>query len=511
MHAVAGTEPQGAGTHVSSENIREHSMEGAPPSGFSRRQLLGGVAGCSVTAILDMHAGAVAAGTGITSQLAAYMAAARNRPLPDDAVLACKHRILDTFGAMVSGSRMAPGMMAQTYTQGLGGTAQASLIGSTLRTSAVNAALANAMCAHADETDDFEPVTKAHPGSSAVPAALAMAEKEGRSGAEFIRAVALGYDLACRLLLSLGPGLVRGTHRSAEGMSSTFGALGAAASLARLDPERMAFAISYAAQQESGLWSWIKDEDHIEKAFDFAGMGARNGVTAVTMVEAGLTGVSDVLDGQHNMFIALSSAPEPGAMVEGLGSRFYVTETAIKTYSAGYPIQSPLDAFLTLRKQYGLTPDNVRHVVVKLPPDGAGIVNNSAMADVNCQHLVALALLKGAVAFADSHDQALMRDPAILRERAKVELVADPALMDPQAPRGSIVEVTMADGQTVRHVTKYPPGTKENPLTTEAVSAKARDLMAPVLGTDKADTLIARLVTLETLADMRELAPLFTV
>src|SRR5258706_210019 len=98
---------------------------------------------------------------------------------------------------------------------------------------AVNAASANAMCAHADESDDFEPVTKAHPGSSVVPAALAIAEKEGRSGEEFIRAVALGYDLACRLLMALGPDLVRGTHRSAEGTSSTFGALGAARCLPR--------------------------------------------------------------------------------------------------------------------------------------------------------------------------------------------------------------------------------------------------------------------------------------
>jgi 2-methylcitrate dehydratase PrpD len=109
-----------------------------------------------------------------------------------------------------------------------------------------------------------------------VPAALAMVEKEGRSGEEFIRAVALGYDLTCRLLMALGPDLVRGSHRSAEGTSSTFGALGAAASLARLDESGMRFAISYAAQQVSGLWSWVKDQDHVEKAFDFAGMGARN-------------------------------------------------------------------------------------------------------------------------------------------------------------------------------------------------------------------------------------------
>ena len=73
----------------------------------------------------------------------------------------------------------------------------------------------------------------------------------------------------------------------------------------------MRFALSYAAQQVSGLWSWTRDEDHVEKAFDFAGMGARNGVTAATMVQAGFTGVSDVLDGEHNMILALSREGKP--------------------------------------------------------------------------------------------------------------------------------------------------------------------------------------------------------
>jgi len=366
------------------------------------------------------------------------------------------------------------------------------------------------MCAHADETDDFEPVTKAHPGCATVAAGLAIAEKEGRSGEEFVRAVALGYDLCCRMLLALGPDLVRGSHRSAEGTSSNFGALGAAASLARLDEQQMRFAISYAAQQVSGLWSWVKDEDHIEKAFDFAGMGARNGVTAVSMVETGMTGVPDVLDGTHNMFIALSSNPKPEAMLEDLGTRFYVTESAIKTFSVGYPIQSALDAFLTLRKQYGLTPENVQHILVKLPTDGAAIVDNSAMANVNCQHLVAVALVKGAVSFADSHDQTLMQDKAILGQRGKIELIGDPALMDPAAPRGGIVEVTLTSGKKVDHFTKFPPGTKENPVDTEAVNTKVRDLMAPVLGAAKTEQLIERINSLETLDDMRKLSPLMT-
>jgi 2-methylcitrate dehydratase PrpD len=90
-------------------------------------------------------------------------------------------------------------------------------------------------------------------------------------------------------------------------------------------------------------------------------------------------------------------------------------------------------------------------------------------------------------------------------------LAGDETLMDPAAPRGAIVEVTMTDGKKVQHFTKFPPGTKENPLSTEAVSAKARDLMAPVLGTEKTDKLIAQINALERVDDVRGLRPFFTM
>jgi len=477
----------------------------------SRRHLLRAAGALTAASALPNGALAEQASTDITAQLARYMVGARDQALPPEVLTACKHRILDTLGAMISGARMTPGEKAVAYVRTLGGADQASVVASKLRTSAVNAALANAMCAHADETDDFEPVTKAHPGCSVIPAAFAMAEKNGRSGEEFVRAVALGYDLCCRLLMALGPDLVRGSHRSAEGTSSTFGALGSAASLARLDEKAMRFAISYAAQQVSGLWSWVKDEDHVEKAFDFAGMGARNGVMAATMAEAGLTGVADVLDGTHNLFLALSTKPQPEEMIKDLGKRFYVTETAIKSFSVGYPNQSALDALLSLRKEHKLTPDNVQRIVVKLPTDAIGIVAGSAMPDVSCPHLVAVALVRGAVSFVDSHDEALMKDKAILAQRDKVKVVGEPSLMDPAAPRGAIVEVTMTDGAKFDHFTKYPPGTKENPLSTEAVAAKTRDLIMPVLGHEKAEKLITEVGNLEKMKDVRSLRPLWTV
>jgi 2-methylcitrate dehydratase PrpD len=293
-----------------------------------------------------------------------------------------------------------------------------------IRTSAVNAALANGMFAHADETDDFEPVTKAHPGSHVVPAALAMAEREGASGPELLAGVTLGYDLCCRFLLALGPDLVRGGHRSAEGTSSTMGAVAAAASLAKLNVRGMRYALSYAAQQVSGIWSWVRDAGHVENAFDFSGMGARNGVTAAIMAQMGFTGVWDVLDGEHNALIALSTEPQPEEIVAGLGTRFFVTETSIKPYSVGYPIQAPLDAFLTLLRQHNLTVDNVESIVVRLPEDGARIVNDRSMPDVNCQHIIALALVDGAVSFEDSHSYERMRDSRVLA--AKGACATDP-------------------------------------------------------------------------------------
>jgi len=459
---------------------------------------------------LPQSAARAAVPSNITRQLARYMVEARDRDLPADIAREARHRILDTLGAIISGAQMKPGEAAIRYVQAQGGTPEASVLTTGIKTSAVNAALANGMFGHADETDDFEPVTKAHPGCAVLPAALAVAEREGRSGTEVVRAVALGYDLCCRFLMALGPDHVRGTHRSAEGTSATFGAVAAAASLARLDERGMRHALSYAAQQVSGIWSWTRDSEHIEKAFDFGGMGARNGVTAALMVQSGFTGVDEVLDGEHNMIDALSMEPRPDQMIAGLGSRFFVTETAIKTFSVGYPIQAPLDALLTLRRQHGLTADNVTRIVARLPEDGARIVNDSAMPDVNCQYILAVGLIDGALSFADSHSHERMKDPRVLAVKQRIELVADRTLMDPDAPRSGRVEVTLRDGRQLSHFTRFAPGTRENPLDAEGVNAKVRDLMVPVVGVRRSDEIIRAAHALETFNDMRAFVKLLT-
>ena len=481
----------------------------------TRRRLIGSSAGMLVAAAAPLRGQSAPTpreqavpAADLTGRVARYMAAARQQALPGDVVRDAKHRILDTIAAMISGARLKPGEMAIRFARAQGGTPEASIVTTNLRSSVVTAALVNAMFAHADETDDFEPETKAHPGSSAVPAALAVGERENGSGQELIRAVVLGYDIGCRWLQALGPSHVRGTHRSAEGVSSTMIAAAAAASMARLDENAMRYLLSYAVQQVSGVWSWERDLEHVEKAFDFAGMGARNGVTAAMMAHAGFTGVPDVLEGEHNALEAHSTQPRPEEMATDLGRRFYVTETAIKTFSVGYPVQSALDALLTLRREHALTPANVERVVVRLPEDGARIVDDRAMPDVNLQYLIAVAVIDGTVSFDASHSFDRMKDPQVLAVKQRVQLVGDRALMDPAAPRSANVEVRLRDGSLVTHFTRFAPGTRQNPLDTSEVAAKARSLIAPVLGERRCDQVIDRINALETLASVRDLVRL---
>src|SRR5262245_63437348 len=136
-------------------------------------------------------------------EVSAYIAGALKNALPKEVAEKTKHHVLDTIAAMVSGSRLLPGKKAISYVKALGGANEACVIGTSIVTTAEHAALANGMLGHADETDDSHAPSLCHPGCAIVPAALAMAEREQRGGAELLRAVALGYDIGTRVNMAL--------------------------------------------------------------------------------------------------------------------------------------------------------------------------------------------------------------------------------------------------------------------------------------------------------------------
>ena len=285
-------------------------------------------------------------------QLSAYIAQALHKPLPSPVVEKTKHHLLDTIAAMLSGSRLLPGKEAISFVRSLGGAKEACVTGSRIVTTAANAALANGMLAHADETDDSHAASLTHPGCGIVPAALAMAERERRNGTALLRAVALGYDVGCRLTLSLDAHQFREDGHSTHSFGPMFGAAAAAGALAGLKESQIRYVLSYTAQQASGISCWMRDEEHIEKAFDFGGMPARNGVAAAAMVAHGFTAVEDVFAGERNFFVAYGRAPDPAVLVRGLGETYEIMHTNIKRWSVGSPIQAPLDSLAELIRSH---------------------------------------------------------------------------------------------------------------------------------------------------------------
>jgi 2-methylcitrate dehydratase PrpD len=441
----------------------------------------------------------------VMTKLSTYMSEAHNLALPEYALRETQHRILDTFAAMISGSDLPPGRMALKFARAYGGPNICTVVASDVLCGPIEAAIANGELAHSDETDDDYAGGGAHPGSAVVPAALALGEKAGISGNHFTRAVALGYDIGMRAFKTVGAGpSVRDTHI----LVGTFGATAAAGCTLSLNAQQMRWLLDYAAQQAgAGFGAWRRDTDHIEKGFVFGGSGARNGVNAALVVQLGWTGVNDVLSGVDNFVVSYDPKADPAKMIEKLGERYEVTLTTLKRWTTGGPIQSPLDALEIILKRHPFEPDQVKQVVVRASTSAAFTVDNREMPDICLQHMVAVMLIDKTASFKAAHDKARMQDPEVLRVRAKVRLVPDEELERLIPKRVAIVEVTLNDETKLSERVESVRGTPENPMNREEVVAKARDLIAPILGAAKCNALIEKVYLLENVKDIRELRP----
>lgn len=442
----------------------------------------------------------------IAVALSRHVAGTPARLLPEAVSRKTVQHVLDTVAAMVSGARLKVGRLALAYAEAEGGKAEATLIGSSVRVPCTLAAFANGLSAHADETDDSHLAGRFHPGCAIVPSALAVAEARGATGADLLRAVALGYDIGARAVMALGLKRPDTARHSSHSIGSLFGATAASAALLRLDERQVRHAFSYAVQQTSGVPFWQRDTEHMEKAFDFAGMGARNGVTAARLVAAGFSAVDDPFAGRHSFFTAFGEAPDPERLVEDLGSRHEILRASIKKWCVGSPIQAVLDATTRLIRGHRLAAADVAAVTVTMPDDRIHIVDGRSMPSVCVQHLVAVALIDGTVTFATAHDEARMADPSVLALRRRVTLVPSADLTQARPARQAIVEIETQDGRTLRHHARAVRGTPDDPMTLEEVVAKALDLMEPVLGAPAAGQVIDAVLALETAPTVETLA-----
>ncbi len=481
--------------------------------GLTRRGALQRAGGLIAAAAIPMRTIVAAPATGpvispVMARLSAYMSEAGGRALPGEVVEKTKHHILDTFAAMISGSELAPGKVGIKLARAHAGEKVATVAGCDVVCGPIEAAMANGMLAHSDETDDSHALSHSHPGCSVVPAALATGEQFGIDGMRFLRAVALGYDIGPRVTLTLG-GLPfqMTTHRSAHSIAGDFGSCAAAGCAAGLNATQMRWVLDYASQQASGIAAWERDTDHIEKSLVFAGFPARNGVTAALLMQMGGTGVEDILSGADNFIMAFSPKADPQGLIEKLGERFEVTLTNIKKWTVGSPIQAPLDALENLQKRHPFNADQVQKVVVRVATSEANTVNNREMPDICLQHMVAVMLIDKTASFKAAHDKPRMQDATVLRNRAKVQLIPDEELERLYPKRITILEVTLMDGTRLTERVEAVRGTSDNPMTRDEVVMKCRDLTSPILGAATSAKLTETVLNLESVKNIRELRP----
>ncbi|MDP2009829.1 MAG: MmgE/PrpD family protein [Phenylobacterium sp.] len=447
--------------------------------------------------------------------LSAYIAGSQTAPVPESFRSLGRLHILDTLASIVACRDLAPARLARDFAIAQSGDARrsaATILGTKATAALGDAAFASAMAAHGAEINDFIPSAFVQPGPAVVSVALALAEQRGLSGEAVLRAVITGYELAGRIPKALGVGNLRRAGIANHGIGPVFGGGAAAASILGLPEDRIPDLLTYCAQQAAGSWQWLLDVEHVEKSFVFAGMGARAGLSAALMVEAGFTGVRDSLDHPEGWMaskIFTGGDADRAGLIEGLGERTELIHTAYKRYPVGGPTQPAVKGLLDLLPD--LEASAVESVRIEMPGRWQAF-RDAAMPALNLRYLTAIMLIDRRLDFVSAQSlERMSGDAAVHALMARVDVVHDPAQETPPGqPRteSARVIVRLKDGAVrevyVPHVVGFP----SHPMTAGEVEAKALELMVPVLGAARAAEVVRAVAQIETLPKAADLAHL---
>ena len=421
----------------------------------------------------------------------AFVAGAATAAFDDHVRELARRHVLDTVASIVACQDLAAARVARRYALAASASADGTaILGTDDRVGLVDAVFASAMAGHGAEINDFVPSVFVQPGP----------------------AVVAGYELAVRVPRALGTANLRRAGLANHGIGPTFGAAAAAASLLGLPAARVRDLLSCCAQQASGSWQWLLDVEHVEKAFVFAGIGARNGVQAALLVEVGYRGVPGCLDdpaGWLRSGAFRDGDADPEALVRRLDSPYALADTGYKRHPVGGPAQPAVEALLALLAEVG--PGAVRSVEIAMP-GRAGAFRDAAMPALNLRYLAALILTDGRLDFAEAQSLHRMHgDERIAARMATVEVVHDPA-QETGTGRGRAesarVRLTLHSGAVAERFVPHVAGYPTHPLLREQVEAKALDLLAPRLGPGRAREVVDACRHLDHLADAGELVAL---
>ena len=427
----------------------------------------------------------------VTRRLAAWSSSVGDSPLPEPVRRHARRALLDHLAATVAGSESAPAVAVASLLRDTEGSGPATVVGTGLRLSPANAAFANGTAAHALEVDDGYTAGSFHPGAAILPAVLAVAEALRSSPEQLVRAVAVGYEVGCRIASAGHPATWRrGFHNTS--VAGVFGAAAGVASLYELDAEVTASALGVAGSHASGLFEFLQDGTDVKRLH--AGKAARDGVLSTELARRGLSGPSTVLEGPQGYFQAYGDGrADVVELVADLGTRWHMLDTYFKPHACCRHLHGPIDAVLALAREEPIDLDAITAIEVGTYRGAARHAEYRSATILDAQmsipYAVAVALRHGEVGVTQ-FAEAARRDRGVDVLADKVSVHVSPEC-DRDYPDMRPAEVTIRTASGERRVRiDQPLGEPANPLDDAELHAKVHRLCDPHLGSERTRELI---------------------
>jgi 2-methylcitrate dehydratase PrpD len=438
---------------------------------------------------------------GATVALARFVSQTSIDDIPAPVWHQAKRCLVDWLGVALLGSTHPGADILSRVSAGIA-EGQGTVLGQRRRLPYALAALVNGYQSHVMDYDDtYNPArTTVHGNGPVWPAAFAMAESRGASGADVMAAFILGWETQVRVARAAGPYHYEiGWH--VTGAVGHFGAAAAAARLLRLDPERTVNALGTAGTQAAGLKQVYGS---MGKAFH-PGKAAFDGYLSAALAEEGFTSNDAVLEGPVGFWNVLSKDADPSYATDGLGETWELPNDGFKAYACGSLMHATIDSIIAIKRQHNLTPDDVASIEPRAPS-----LLSWVMAKVNPQtgldgkfsstHCAAVAMVDGAAGISQFTDERVV-DPVVAAMRDRVTFDYDDSLPKDAA----FVTVRLHDGTVLTHETPHNRGTPANPMSDEELSAKFVELASIHFGEATSRELLARLWSFDEIDDVRDL------
>ena len=449
----------------------------------------------------------------LSLELAEFFSSLQLEDLPDHVVADARFRLMDTLGVAIAGSRMDYAEAVLGVVTDLGGREEATVVGSGARLPAPAAGFVNAAYAHGPDYDDTHSVAMVHIGCLAVPAALAMAERQGASGAQLLTALVAGAEVGLRIGAAAPHRFhMRGFH--ATGVVGAFVGATAAGRLLGLDAAQLANALGLAGSQAAGLLQGLHDGSWVKRLHPAWTVQA--GILAALLAQRGFIGPRQVLEGGWGLYSVLLNGDEgpvePSAVVRGLGSDWLLPETTYKPYSSGAWNHSTMDGVSAIMREHGLSVHDIQGIEAHVPHECIPVVCEPREAKIHpgtpyhmkfsLPYSTAILAVLGH-ADVDDYTDEVFRNPEIADLAARITCHEDPTLKPDRFP--ARVVLTTRDGRRYEHSVPAQRGGPGNPMTREDHERKFTANARPSLGDEKVAKVIAAISAVERAPAVGEL------